>query len=564
MDNEKNTPLAGGEKNAVSTAGKKENTSDKKSFADKTGVVFEKIGKAVTGAFERTGDFVLRIFKKDGVSAKSKEPADNEPRPVPLKDTVGFLFDEVETDPIAETDEARSEPAEESELNEYFDGTLSAADKRRIFALRNAKKPEKFEFVAEAAGEAAYEVYDPEFDELHITRPKEHRPVEKQEFKERFKKGMNIFWKVWTYLRIPVIIAATAFILYFIGNKAINKIDRTFLQPVDKNDSTPVVVTIPTGSGASEIAKILYEACGEGQKGLISHKAVFKVYVDFIGKSSRLQAGTYVLSKNMSIPDIVDTICRGVPPREVRKMQITEGMTIEAMATKLVADGILESPDRFLELCKTGKEFEKDHPFIKDIPEDKTGERPYALEGFLFPATYDIYVDANEETIIDKMLSRFEQIYGPKYTARTKELGLTMYDIVTLASAIEKEARLKTDPNNDFRKVAAVFYNRIERDMNLASDATIEYVLKTGSLHLTEEQLATPSGYNTHLNKGLPIGPVSNPGDAALNAALYPNTEYINDAYLYFCLMNPENGALIFAKTLEEHNENVAKYSPLW
>ena len=262
----------------------------------------------------------------------------------------------------------------------------------------------------------------------------------------------------------------------------------------------------------------------------------------------------------MSIPDIVDTICRGMPPREIIKLQVVEGLTIEAMASKLVEQGVLSSPDRFLELCRTGEAFVKDHPFIEEIPEDTTGERPYALEGFLFPDTYEIYAGANEETIIDKMLSRFEQIYGPIYRARAKELGMSMYEVVILASTIEKEARLK----DDFARVSAVFFNRMQRGMNLDSDATLEYVLKTGSLHLTEEQLSTPSGYNTHTNNGLPIGPVSNPGDAALNAALYPNAEYISEEYLFFCLMNPENGALIFAKTLSEHNANVAKYSPLW
>ena len=235
-------------------------------------------------------------------------------------------------------------------------------------------------------------------------------------------------------------------------------------------------------------------------------------------------------------------------------------MTIEAMASKLVDDGVLQSPDRFIQLCVTGEAFVKDHPFIADIPQDDSGERRYVLEGFLFPDTYEVYEDATEETIIDKMLTRFEQIFGNVYKARAEELGLSMYQVVILASTLEKEARL----NDDFARVSAVFYNRIRRNMNLDSDATLEYVLHTGSLHLTDEQLATPSGYNTHINYGLPLGPISNPGDTALNAALYPNQEYISDQYLFFCLMDPDNGALIFAKTIEEHNANVAKYSPLW
>ena len=100
--------------------------------------------------------------------------------------------------------------------------------------------------------------------------------------------------------------------------------------------------------------------------------------------------------------------------------------------------------------------------------------------------------------------------------------------------------------------------------MPFDSGATLEYVLRTGTLNLTDEQLNTPSGYNTHLNIGLPLGPVSNPGDGAINAALYPDEQFIEDGYLYFCLMDPQTGALIFAKTLAEHNRNVATYSPLW
>lgn len=379
---------------------------------------------------------------------------------------------------------------------------------------------------------------------------------------EKGRKGQRseTFWKIWKIVRVPVIIAASLFITYMLLSTVGKKIYNKYLMPVDPNDSTPIIVTIPQGSGASTVAKILYEAGGEDSPGLIPHKAVFKIYVDFIGKSSRLQAGTYVLSRNMSIPDIVDTICRGMPPRKIIKLQIPEGLTIEAMADKLVADGILKSPDKFLSLCVTGEMFVKDHPFIKSIPADETGERPYRLEGFLFPDTYDIYEDASEETIIDKMLDRFEQIFGEVYTARAKELGMSMYDVVTLASVIEKEARV----SDDFYRVSAVFSNRMKANMNLDSDATLEYVLKTGSLHLTEEQLATPSGYNTHTNSGLPLGPVSNPGDTAIKAALYPNSEYIADNYLYFCLMDPDSGALIFAKTLAEHNRNVARYSPLW
>ena len=437
--------------------------------------------------------------------------------------------------------------------SEYFDGSLSREEEDKLFSSQNPSAiPRPIEELRANTARAD--------DSTEQQAAEATEKEAKAERKARFRKTMRILWKIWAVIRIPIIIAATLFIVYFVGKKVVTKLYNGYLMPVDPNDSTPIVVDIPAGSGASAVAKILYEACGEGETGLIAHKAVFKVYVDFMGKSSRLQAGTYVLCKSMSIPDIVDSLCRGVPPRETFKLQIVEGMTIEGMAAKLVDDGIIESPDHFLELCRTGEAFAESYAFIKDIPEDPTGERKYALEGFLFPDTYEFYVGATEENIIEKLLSRFNQIFGPIYTARANELGMSVYEVVTLASTIEKEARL----NADFAKVSAVFYNRMAMDVPLESDATLEYVLQTGKLDLTDEQLNTPSGYNTHLNKGLPLGPVSNPGDTALRAALYPNEEFEAEGYLFFCLMNPETGALIYAKTLEEHNANVAKYKPLW
>lgn len=381
----------------------------------------------------------------------------------------------------------------------------------------------------------------------------------KEQRRQRNETRREKFYHVFKYIRPFLIMGACILIVYIALNVVVNKVVNDYFMPVNPNDATPVVVDIPSGSGASAIAKILYEACGEGEEGLISHKAIFKIYVDFIGKANRLQNGTYVLSKNMSIPEIVDIICKGNPPRETVTITIAEGLTLEAMADKLVEQGIIENPDEFLSLLVTGETFEKDHPFISEIPDDPTGERKYKLEGFLFPAAYELYADATVETLIDKMLTKFEQIFGPIYTARANELGVSFYEVITLASILEKEAK-----PFDFAKVSAVFKNRMEKDLVLESDATLEYVLKTGSLDLTQEQLETQSGYNSHTNKGLPIGPISNPGDNAINAALYPDESFIEGQYLYFCLMNPETGALIFAKTLEEHNRNVAQYSPLW
>ena len=238
---------------------------------------------------------------------------------------------------------------------------------------------------------------------------------------------------------------------------------------------------------------------------------------------------------------------------------VTEGMTVEAIAQRLVQQGVLQNSSRFLQLCLTGGDFAESYQFIKYAYENSTGERPYLLEGYLFPDTYEVFVDASEEDIINKMLTRFGEVYAKAYADRAEELGLTMDEVVILASIIEKEAK-----TFDFAKVSAVFHNRIGLDMSLGSDATIEYILKTGSIELTQEQLMYDSPYNTRLYKGLPPGPISNPGAAAIEAVLYPDEQYVEDGYLYFCLMDRSTGALVFAKTEEEHLANVEKYKPNW
>ena len=332
-----------------------------------------------------------------------------------------------------------------------------------------------------------------------------------------------------------------------------------YLRPVDSSDPTPITVTIPKGSGASAIAKILYEAGGEGERGLIVSKALFKVYVDFLGRSSNLKAGTYVLSRNMGMRQIVDIICSGNPPRETVKFTISEGMTVEDIAARLVDKGILKSPDRFLELCRDAKSFAGSYQFVKKIVDEGREGRTYMLEGYLFPDTYEVFADATEEEIIVKMLDRFGEIYTRKYVERAEEMGYTLDEVVILASMIEKEAK-----TFDFNKVSAVFYGRLANDMPLHSDATLGYILKTQSMEFTQEELDTDNPYNTYKYKGLPAGPISNPGTAAMEAVLFPNEQYISEGYLYFCLMDPTTGALAFAKTAEEHAANVEKYRPLW
>lgn len=373
-------------------------------------------------------------------------------------------------------------------------------------------------------------------------------------FKRRWVK------KTWRILR-PILITAisigiTCYVLYF-GYRYVMK---HYIEPVDVSDPTPITVVIENSDSASKIASKLYNACGEGQPGLIMNKAVFKVYVDFVGKANKLKAGTYILSKNMELGQMVDIICAGNPPKKTITFKVLEGYTINGVMQALETAGVTLDRETFEKLCNNRTTFEK-YAFIAQLPADAKGKRDYLLEGYLFPDTYEIFEDASAETIINKMLLRLNELFTEEHIARAAELGMTTDQIVTLASVIEREASTE----EDFKRVSAVFHNRLNAGQKLESCATLQYVLKVNKYVYTESERATDSLYNTYLYEGLPVGPISNPGMRAIEAALYPDEEYVKEDYRYFCNMDlPENKSLIFAKTYEEHQKNIEKYQKYW
>ena len=331
-----------------------------------------------------------------------------------------------------------------------------------------------------------------------------------------------------------------------------------YVTAVDEEDATPYEVVIPPDASASKIADILYHACGEDEKGLIVSTASFKVYVDFIGKANSLKAGTYRLSKNMTIAEIVDVLAEGNSARRTKRFTVPEGYTVEEIAALLVREELLTDAGSFTALCRDAATFGK-YPFIAELT--NTAERRYVLEGYLFPDTYEIYADATPEEILEKMLTRGYDVYMDEWVTRAAELNLTRDQIITLASIIEREAAVK----EDFTKVSAVFHNRLDRGMKLQSCATLSYVTGVRRYSFSADEQAIVSSYNTYLNEGLPIGPISNPGAEAIYAALYPDESFLAEGYLYFCNGDPhESMALLFSKTYEEHQKNVSQYRQYW
>ena len=379
--------------------------------------------------------------------------------------------------------------------------------------------------------------------------------MEKKKDLSAVQKRWKRFWK---YFRPIATWGISIILVVVVMSLAVNYVLSNYVSAVDPEDPTPYEIVIPSNSSASTIASILYHACGPEEEGLIVSTASFKIYVDFVGKANSLKAGTYRLSKNMTIAEIVDVLCDGNPPRATVRFTVPEGYTVDDIAKLLLKEGIITDETAFKTRCRDVGNFVK-YPFLSDIKNGQ--ERKYALEGYLFPDTYEVYADASEEEIIDKMLTRYYAVYTDAYIERANELGMSRDQVMTLASVIEREAR----DDEDFAKVSAVFHTRLREGMKLESCATLSYATETNRLVFTSEEMAIVSPYNTYLNAGLPIGPICSPGDAAIRAALYPNEEFVEEGYLYFCNGDPKTStSLIFSKTYEEHQENVEQYREFW
>ena len=374
-----------------------------------------------------------------------------------------------------------------------------------------------------------------------------------RELHERRRYGFFWYDWLWRILRPALVFLASFVIVCGLVYTGYRKIDAMFFAPVDAKDTTVVEFEVASGSSLSTVSKNLEEA------GLIRNHSVFKYMADFMGMGQKIQSGDYELTRAMSATDILDELISGDGKPLTAKITIIPGWTVEDIANYLVEHKILKSADEFLSLCKTGEAY-SGYYFIEDmLKKADSDQRLYALEGYLSPNTYEIYTSSSADTIIKRLLSQTEAAYSLSYDERAQELGMTMDEVFTLASMIEKEAKTA-----DFAKVSSVFHNRLKQNMTLGSDVTVKYASGSEKMVLSGSDLSVESPYNTYTRKGLPIGPICNPSMDAVVAALYPDEQYLAQKYLYFCSKDPNSGELYFSKTQEEHDAAVAMYRPLW
>jgi UPF0755 protein len=306
------------------------------------------------------------------------------------------------------------------------------------------------------------------------------------------------------------------------------------LSPLSPGNGQPVKLTVTRSSSTSSIGQMLFE------KGLIRSAWFFNLYTRLRGVDDQLKAGTYTFSTAQSLPEIVNELVKGSD--DGRVITIPEGFTLKQIAQLLEKEGLVSRED----FLAAAAEDDFNYPFVKKLPPG-----PNRLEGYLFPDTYRVSSSTTARSIIDLMLRRFDQkMKEMDYYRKVEAAGLTLHEAVIIASMVEREARV----DRERPVIAGVIFNRLQRDMPLQIDATVQYALGSQRAKLYYRDLEINSPYNTYLIKGLPPGPIACPGESSLLAAVEP----VKTSYLYY-VARPD-GTHAFARTLDEHNANKRKY----
>lgn len=299
-------------------------------------------------------------------------------------------------------------------------------------------------------------------------------------------------------------------------------------RPAGTNEEQEIIAVLP-GEKFNALASKLE------QKGIIANTSDFKLLALVRGDDKRLKAGEFPLSAAMTPNQVLDVLVDGKV--YLHRLTIPEGYTLKQIAAEV--SGIdLAQADEFVAAAT-------DPDYAATL-----GIEAQTLEGYLFPDTYYFPKGVAVKTIISKMVGRFKEQFSEQWKQRADELQRTVHEIVTLASIIEKE----TGAPSERPIIASVFHNRLKKRMRLESDPTVIYGIPNFDGNIKRRHLRTPTPYNTYKIRGLPPGPIANPGRAAIEAALYP----AQTNYLFF--VSKKDNTHHFSETIEEHQKAVRKY----
>ncbi len=297
------------------------------------------------------------------------------------------------------------------------------------------------------------------------------------------------------------------------------------VNPAGSGAKFTVQVTIPSGASSEQIADLLRD------KGLARSSQAVIVALMLSGQRHDLKAGVYALSPAMPVEHIIEIIAEG--KTDTVEVVVPEGFTMEQIADRLESKDLTDRFS-FVQVAATeGESFDFADGFAP----------PRNLEGYLFPLTYNVVKGVAPQKIVQQMLNAFD-----RYIVRRHPAVHDWSQIVTVASLVEREAKV----DSDRPLIASVYYNRLARGMPLQCDATVQYALPKHKARLLYSDLRIDSPYNTYLHRGLPPGPICNPGLLSIEAAIEPaQTDYL------FYVAGP-GGVHIFSRTLAEQDRNIA------
>jgi len=309
-------------------------------------------------------------------------------------------------------------------------------------------------------------------------------------------------------------------------------------------DDAPVTFTIEAGESVAQVAGNLKAT------GLIKDTELFRRYVQYKGLDAGVQAGTYTLRQTMTIPEIARTLQKAEAPEQ--QVTIPEGKRMEEVAS-MVAEQTGITADAFLQMAQTGwsgTDLHQKYAFMAQVPVTVT------LEGFLFPDTYRLPLDATAYDLIDRMLENFERQVTPELQQGIAAQGLSLYEGIVLAAIVEREAVRPEER----APIAGVYYNRLHDGWPLSACPTVQYALgyrpEEGTwwkrqLFFGDLEVASP--YNTYRNLGLPPAPIASPGLGSIQAVAQPaETDY----YFFMVDCAKDDGSHVFSRTEAEHLEN--------
>ncbi len=307
-----------------------------------------------------------------------------------------------------------------------------------------------------------------------------------------------------------------------------------FWAPFPGEGDDPVRVRIPDGAGAQQIADILDE------RGVVASAAVFSARARLSGRGSELKPGSYRLRSGMSYGAVLDELAEG-PARDVVNVTIPEGRARGEIAPIVDEAGLVGSYSKASAQA----------PGLD--PSDYGAKGADSLEGFLFPSTYELARGASARDLVGRQLDAFKREFDGVDLSAAKAKNLTPYEVLVIASMIEREAQL----DRDRPQIASVIYNRLSQGEPLGIDATTRFAVKNWERPLTQSQLAVDSPYNTRLNAGLPPGPIGNPGIESIRAAAKP----ASTDFLFYVVKPNTCGEHAFSRTLEEFTRDSQAYN---